>query len=94
MDIEKIILGTYCSTGTGYIRNHLNSKCPKQWKAIFLELRPEQYKKNLDYEKKEAERERKEDEQLKKEENLEYKKDKKSMETAWEKRLKSQLNYY
>ena len=72
MDIEKIILGTYTSTGTGYITNHLENKYPKQWKAIYLELNPEGYKKVVAWEKKEAERDKKEEAESKKKQKERY----------------------
>ena len=75
MDIEKFATDGYCSTGAGYIRMILKEKYPEQWKSIWLELNPEGYRKNLEWQKKEAERARKEDEQLKKEEKLELEKE-------------------
>jgi len=81
MKIEGLAQGKTYGMVTGYMLNGFPNKYPKQWKAIWLELNPKQYKKNLEYKKKEAERERKEEERLKREEELEYKKDKK----AWKK---------
>ena len=81
MKIEGLAQGKTYGMVTGYMLNGFPNKYPKQWEAIWLELNPKQYKKNLEYKKKEAEREKKEDEKFRKEEKLELKRDKE----AWKK---------
>lgn len=60
MDIEKFALGTYVSSGYGYIYNLLNDSYSQQWKAIWMELNPVRYKDILLREKKLKVKERKE----------------------------------
>ncbi len=74
-DIEKFATTGYCSTGAGYIRSILKCKYPRQWKAIWRELNPKKYRKEVEFEKKERERERKEAVRFKREEALELKRD-------------------
>ena len=74
MKIEGLAQGKTYGMVTGYMLNGFPNKYPKQWEAIWLELNPKQYKKNLEYKNKETERE-------KKEEKLELKRDKE----AWKK---------
>ena len=81
MKIEGLAQRKTYGMVTGYMLNGFPNKYPKQWEAIWLELNPKQYKKNLEYKNKETEREKKEEERFKKEEKLELKRDKE----AWKK---------
>lgn len=68
MSIEKFALGTYVSSGHGYIRNILKGRYPEQWKAIWLELNPLLYKEIVKREKREKVKEMKEEVKWNKEE--------------------------
>lgn len=75
LDFEKFATTGYCSTGAGYILSIQKCKYPAQWKAIWLELNPKAYRKDIESEKKEREREKKEAARFKQEEALELKRD-------------------
>lgn len=80
--IEGFVLKQHFGLWGGYLRNHLLGKYPRQWKAIWLELNPKEYRKDVEFEKKERERKRKEEARLKREEALELKRDR----LEWKKR--------
>ena len=58
MSIEKLALGTYVSSGTGYIRGILCEKYPEEWTAIWIELNPKGYKAEQKRLKEESEKEK------------------------------------
>lgn len=59
MHLELLVSGKTFGLPTGNIREYLKLKYPDQWKAIFLELNPKGYKKELALDqKKEKKRQR------------------------------------
>ena len=75
--IEKFALGREFGMATPYLRARLMHSYPIQWKAIWLELNPQRYKKNAEYKKKEREREKIEAARFRREEALELKRERK-----------------
>ncbi|MDO8656734.1 MAG: hypothetical protein Q7K45_05850 [Nanoarchaeota archaeon] len=73
IDIEGFALGRTFGMVTPHLRNRVVKKYPRQWKIIYLELNPQGYNENVEYEKKERERERKENVKFRREEALELK---------------------
>jgi len=81
MKIERFALGEVFGMVTPHLRSYLIRKYPKQWKIIYLELNPKQYKRILEDKKKAAEEEKREEKHFKQEEKLELKRDRE----AWKK---------
>jgi hypothetical protein len=50
--IENLILGKVHGWMTGYLRNHLEDEYPKEFKAIYKELRPKEWETTQKQEKK------------------------------------------
>lgn len=67
MKIERLVFGETFGWPTGYIRNYLKTKYPKQWKAIHLELDPKGYKKALELDQKEKKKTQQEEKKFNKE---------------------------
>ncbi len=80
-DIELFALGKYCSTGAGHIQSILKCRYPRQWKAIWQELNPKEYQKDVEFEKKERERGKREKENRKREKSIELKR----LKAEWKK---------
>jgi hypothetical protein len=59
--IENIILGEVHGWTIGYLRNHLEEEYPKEYKAIYKELRPKEWKTTKNQKRKEKEKEKKEE---------------------------------
>lgn len=79
MKIEMLISGRTFGLPTGYIRTHLKDRYPKQWKAIFLELDPKGYKKEVGLDQKQ----RKKELQIEKKFNKEVEEDELRDKEAW-----------
>ena len=82
IEIEKFAKGEMYGLMTGIRRSALKGEYPKEWKKIWLEINPTQYKKDIEWEEKERKKEEEEEMKFQEEEKKELIKEKASWKKA------------
>ena len=83
LDLEDYIVNVVHSMGGNYLYHDLKDRYKKEWKEIYLELKPKVFKQIIEREKKEKEKEKIEEAKMRLEEIKEEKEYKKEFKTMW-----------
>lgn len=73
IDIEGFVFGEHWGLSSGYLSMHLKDKYPWQWKAVWMELKPKEYKRMKKAEEKDERKIENDYRKIKKEEITEKK---------------------